>query len=73
YLIVRGLLQYGYVREARELTGKVARGMIAQLKKDHNFWEFYSPDEAWAGYHRTYIWAGIINKMLVEVSRAPGN
>jgi hypothetical protein len=73
YLIVRGLLQYGYVREARELTGKVASAMIAQLKKDHNFWEFYSPDEAWAGYHRTYIWAGIINKMLIEVAEAPGN
>jgi hypothetical protein len=72
YLIVRGLLQYGYVSEARELTAKVARAMIAQLKKDHNFWEFYSPDEAWAGYHRTYIWAGIINKMLLEVAQAPG-
>ncbi len=72
YLIVRGLLQYGYVREARELTARVAGAMIAQLKKDHNFWEFYSPDEAWAGYHRTYIWAGIINKMLYEVAWAPG-
>jgi hypothetical protein len=73
YLIVRGLLQYGYVREARELTAKVARAMIAQLKKDHNFWEFYSPDKDWAGYHRTYIWAGIINKMLTEVAQAPRN
>ncbi|HTY59081.1 MAG TPA: trehalase family glycosidase [Bacteroidota bacterium] len=72
YLIVRGLLQYGYAEEARELTGRVARAMIAQLKKDHNFWEFYSPDEAWAGYHRTYIWAGIINRMLIEVAQAPG-
>ena len=73
YLIVRGLLQYGYVREARELTMNVASAMVAQLKKDHNFWEFYSPDDAWAGYHRTYIWAGIINRMLIDVARAPGN
>jgi hypothetical protein len=47
--------------------------MIAQLKKDHNFWEFYSPDEAWAGYHRTYIWAGIITKMLIEIAQAQRN
>ncbi len=45
--------------------------MIAQLKKDHDFWEFYSPDEAWAGYHRTYIWAGIIDRMLLDVDQAP--
>ena len=68
YLIVNGLIQYGYKKEAKELVERVARNMIAQLKKDHNFWEFYSPDEQWAGYHRTYIWAGIIARMLIDVS-----
>ncbi|WP_128544143.1 MGH1-like glycoside hydrolase domain-containing protein [Larkinella soli] len=66
YLIVRGLLDYGYKKEARELTDRVARGMIDVLKKDHNLWEFYSPDEAWGGYHKTYIWAGIINRMMMD-------
>ncbi|MCK4578769.1 MAG: hypothetical protein KAU50_08255, partial [Candidatus Marinimicrobia bacterium] len=41
FLIVDGLLQYGYEAEARELVRRVAAGMIAQLKKDHNLWEFY--------------------------------
>jgi glycogen debranching enzyme len=67
YLIVKALLDYGYIEEARELTRNVANGMIFQLKQNHNLWEFYSPDTTWAGYHKTYIWAGIINKMIVDV------
>ncbi|MBI4535555.1 MAG: hypothetical protein HY708_04700 [Ignavibacteriae bacterium] len=67
YLIVRGLIDYGFVDEARELTDRVAANMIAQLKKDHNLWEFYSPDDQWSGYHKTYIWAGIINRMFMDL------
>ncbi len=69
YLIERGLLEYGYVNEARQLVDKVAAAMIAQLKKDHNFWEFYSPDEQWAGYHKTYIWAGLIARMMTDIAK----
>jgi len=65
YLVVRGLLDYGFVAEARDLAERVAANMVAQLKKDHNFWEFYSPDDQWAGYHKTYIWAGLINRMMM--------
>lgn len=64
---MRGLINYGFNREAAELVRRVARGMIEQLKKDHSFWEFYSPDETWAGYHKTCIWAGIINRMLLDI------
>jgi len=71
YLIVRGLIDYGYYRQARELVNRVAAGMIAQLKKNHDFWEFYSPDEQWAGYHRTYIWAGLMGRMLLDVRNLP--
>lgn len=66
YLIERGLLQYGYTKEAKEMVDRVAENMIAQLKKDHNLWEFYSPDDQWAGYHKTYIWAGIITRMMMD-------
>ena len=69
YLIMDGLLQYGYKDLARELVQRVAANIIAQLKKDHQFWEFYSPDEQWAGYHKQYIWAGIINRMLLDVTQ----
>lgn len=64
--IVQALLQYGYQEEARVLVDRLAAGMIAQLKANQNLWEFYSPDEAWAGYHKTYIWAAIINRMLLD-------
>jgi glycogen debranching enzyme len=67
YLIERGLLQYGYKTQAQELVNRVSENMIAQLKKDHNFWEFYSPDAQWAGYHKTYIWAGIITRMMRDL------
>ncbi len=66
YLIMLGLQQYGYNAEARELTRRVAANMIDRLKREHTLWEFYSPDEAWGGYHQTYIWAGMINSMLLE-------
>jgi hypothetical protein len=72
YLILRGLLRYGYVKEAKELTDRVVASMVAQLKKDHNFWEFYSPDEEWAGYHRTYIWAGVVARMITDLATAVG-
>lgn len=66
YLIMLGLQDYGYYAEARQLVDRVARGMISVLKETHNLWEFYSPDEPWGGYHKTYIWAGIINRMMMD-------
>jgi hypothetical protein len=71
YLIFRGLQDYGYREEAAELTDRISAVMISQLKQNHNLWEFHSPDEDWAGYHKTYIWAGIINRMLMD--RGLGN
>ena len=69
YLIMRGLQDYGYHSEAKELVNRVTKGMTTVLKKDHNLWEFYSPDEAWGGYHRTYIWVGIINRMMLDTNK----
>jgi len=67
YLIERGLLDYGYPKEAAQLVGKVSDVMVDRLSKDHNLWEFYSPDNLWGGYHKTYIWAGIINRMMKDL------
>lgn len=66
YLITRGLRDYGYDKEATEITRRVASVMAECLRRDHTFWEFYSPDEPWGGYHQAYIWAGIINRMLLD-------
>lgn len=67
YLIQRGLLDYGYKEVANQLVNKVKENMIEVLKRDHELWEFYDPDSIWGGYHRTYIWAGIINRMMMDL------
>lgn len=69
YLIVRGLMDYGYHTEAKELVDRVVDVMYDRLAKDHNLWEFYSPDNLWGGHHKTYIWAGIINRMMEDVNK----
>ncbi len=68
YLIFRGLMDYGYRREAELLAEKVAAAMIAQLKTNHSFWELYSPDAAWGGWHREYIWDGLVARMMYDLS-----
>ena len=69
YLVFRGLLDYGYVNEAVELAERVMDNIIHQLKVDHNFWEFYSADDYQAGYHKTYIWTGIVARMLIDLDQ----
>ncbi len=67
YLVVNGLLKHGYEKEAQELSDRVFENVIHHLKDSHTFWEFYSPDEKWAGHHQTYIWTGIVARMLLEL------
>ncbi|MCX6271947.1 MAG: trehalase family glycosidase [Bacteroidetes bacterium] len=69
YLVVSGLLDYGYKKQATEITLKVATNVIRQLKTDHCFWEFYSPDAHQAGWNRSYIWTGLLARMMWEVCR----
>ena len=69
FLITRGLHDYGYHAEAQNITFRTADGMIKTLQRTHDFWEFYSPDDAWGGYHKSYIGAGLIKKMLEETQR----
>lgn len=66
YLIFRGLTDYGYKEEAKELVKKVLTNINYQLRTNHWFWEFYSADDLQAGWNKTYIWAGIIARMLID-------
>ncbi|PKL79292.1 MAG: hypothetical protein CVV25_08595 [Ignavibacteriae bacterium HGW-Ignavibacteriae-4] len=70
YLLLRGLLDYKYNIEAKELVNKVLDNVIHQLKTDHYFWEFYSPDDYQAGWNKTYIWTGIVARMLIDLNNA---
>lgn len=68
YLVMHGLLNYGYKKEAEELSSRVFTNVIANLKKNHTFWEFYSPDKKWGGHHQTYIWSGLVARMLIDLN-----
>jgi glycogen debranching enzyme len=67
YLLFRGLLDHGYKKEAKALADKVMDNMIWHLKNDHVFWEFYSPDDRQAGWNKTYIWAGIAARFMIDL------
>jgi len=69
YLLFRGLLDHGYKKEAEELAMKVLNNMIWHLKQDHVFWEFYSPDDREAGWNKTYIWAGLAARFLIDIQK----
>ncbi len=70
FLLVRGLQKYGYHGRARELATRVFDNVIHHLKHDHTFWEFYSPDTHWAGHHQTYIWTGLVARMVMDLREA---
>ncbi|MBN2365045.1 MAG: T9SS C-terminal target domain-containing protein, partial [Calditrichaeota bacterium] len=67
YLIFRGLLNYGYTDLARDLASRIIDQVIYQLKENHWFWELYSPDDRQAGWHKTYIWTGLVARMLIDL------
>jgi hypothetical protein len=71
YLIFRGLLNYGYLNEARQLAEKVFDNVIQQLKTNHWFWELYSPDAYQAGHHKAYIWSALVARMLIDLEDYP--
>jgi glycogen debranching enzyme len=71
YLLYRGLRDQGYHDEASELSNRVLNNMIYHLKKDHQFWEFYSPDDRHAGWNKTYIWAGLAARFLIDSMQEP--
>jgi len=73
YLIFRGLINYGYLDIAKKLADKVLNNIIYNLKTNHWFWELYSPDDNWAGWHKTYIWAGIAARFLIDLHQIQTN
>jgi glycogen debranching enzyme len=68
YMVFRGLLNYGYVEEARELGGKMILAVNTQLSKNHNFWESFSPDNEVLNCPSNYIWDCIIARVMIDLS-----
>lgn len=66
YMVLDGLKKYGYNEIANQLADKMMLAVITQLKKNHNFWESYSPDNEVLNSPPNYIWDSIMARVLIE-------
>ncbi len=66
YMVLDGLKKYGYNKIAGELADKMILAVSTQLKKNHNFWESYSPDNEVLNSPTNYIWDSIMARVLIE-------
>jgi len=67
YLVFDGLRHYGYRREARELGERMIEAAALQLRRNHRFWESYSPDEETLASPMNYIWDSILARVIVDL------
>lgn len=66
YMVFRGLINYGYDELAIELADKMLLAVETQLRKNHNYWESYSPDNDVLNCPPNYIWDAIIARVLID-------
>ena len=66
YMVYEGLRDYGYTDLAHQLAGKMLEAAVVQLKKNHNYWESFSPDNEVLNSPPNYIWDAIIARLLIE-------
>ncbi len=69
FLVFKGLLNYGYSQTAEELLQKIENAMEIQLRKNHRFWESYSPDYTILKSPKNYIWDSLISRMIYDLRR----
>lgn len=69
YMVYDGLKHYGYDSLAHQLAGKMMDAVVTQLKKNHSFWESYSPDNEVLNSPPNYIWDAIIARLLIDEYR----
>ncbi len=66
YMVLDGMKKYGYNKIANQLTDKMMLAVTTQLKKNHNYWESYSPDNEVLNSPPNYIWDSIMARVLIE-------
>lgn len=66
YMVLEGVKKYGYKKIADQIADKMILAVKTQLKKNHNFWESYSPDYENLNSPSNYIWDSIIAKVLID-------
>lgn len=67
YMLLDGLQHYGYDDEAKQLADKMMLAVQTQLKRNHRFWESYSPDYPVQECPSNYIWDAIMARVLMDV------
>ncbi len=67
YMVFDGLVRYGYHDLARELGRKMLQAAGLQLRKNHNFWESYSPDNEVLNCPPNYIWDSILARLMIDM------
>lgn len=67
YMIMRGLLDYGYRADAEELVARNLDAVTFQLAANHRFWESFSPDYTQLNSPKNYLWDAIIARMMIDL------
>lgn len=67
YMVFVGLRNYGYEEVARQVADKMLLAAITQLKKNHRFWESFSPDYPVQESPSNYIWDSILARVLMDL------
>ena len=67
YMVMRGLLDYGYRADAEELVRRNLDAVTFQLRNNHRFWESFSPDYTQLNSPKNYIWDAIIARMMIDL------
>lgn len=71
YMVMRGLLDYGYRADAEELVKRNLDAVTFQLRSNHRFWESFSPDTTQLNSPKNYLWDAIIARMMIDLYRTP--
>ena len=67
YMVMRGLLDYGYRTDAEELVKRNLDAVTYQLSNNHRFWESFSPDYTQLNSPKNYLWDAIIAREMIEL------
>jgi len=67
YIVMDGLRNYGYDKLATQVGEKMMLAVTTQLRKNHRFWESYSPDYPVQESPSNYIWDSIMAKVLIDM------
>lgn len=71
YMVMRGLLDYGYRADAEKLVKRNLDAVTYQLSNNHRFWESFSPDYTQLNSPKNYLWDAIIAREMIELYSKP--